>query len=228
MNIPISSPVISSKDVFEEPLIVKAEVKGYLVRRVYVDEGSSVVVMFEHCFKNLNPRIKDRLRENQTDLVGFAGETRALRFAPLSKEGSPLGHLHLSDLLLRLDLPSASLEAYASTELPKGETGESYRKMSLPFNGRDTRPFRNAHQGSRRDEFRNSYRGRDAYRANRARDDKATYLPPRGEYNRRVTPVLTLNCFTKHPKEILATETQLRLSAPRPMLNPLRSGNADR
>nr|GEY10910.1 hypothetical protein [Tanacetum cinerariifolium] len=111
----------------------------------------------------------------------------------------------------------------------KEETGESHRKMSLPYNGRDTRPFRNAHRGElRRDEFRNSYKGRDAYRANRARDDRASYPLPRGEYNRRVTPVLTLNCLTKHPKEILAIETQLRLPIPRPMLNPLRLGNADR
>ncbi|GJX50282.1 hypothetical protein Tco_0277127, partial [Tanacetum coccineum] len=62
------------KDVSEEPLIVKAEVEGYLVRRVYVDEGSSIEVMFEHCFENLDPRIKARLRETQTDLVGFARE----------------------------------------------------------------------------------------------------------------------------------------------------------
>ncbi|GJS89984.1 hypothetical protein Tco_0772620 [Tanacetum coccineum] len=74
MNILISFPAISSKDVSEEPLIVEAEVEGYLVRRVYVDEGSSVEVMFEHCFENLNPKIKAGLRETQTDLVGFAGE----------------------------------------------------------------------------------------------------------------------------------------------------------
>ncbi|GJX85673.1 reverse transcriptase domain-containing protein [Tanacetum coccineum] len=74
MNIPISFPAISSEDISEEPLIVEAEVEGYLVRRVYVDEGSSVEVMFEHCFENLNPKIKARLRETQTDLVGFAGE----------------------------------------------------------------------------------------------------------------------------------------------------------
>nr|GEV05671.1 hypothetical protein [Tanacetum cinerariifolium] len=71
MNIPISFPLISSKDVSEERLIVEAEVEGYLVRRVYVDEGSSVEVMFEHCFENLDPRIKARLRETQMDLVGF-------------------------------------------------------------------------------------------------------------------------------------------------------------
>nr|GEU63514.1 hypothetical protein [Tanacetum cinerariifolium] len=70
LNILISFPIISSEDVSEEPLIVEAEVEGYLVRRVYVDEGSSVEVMFEHYFENLDSRIKVKLKETQTDLVG--------------------------------------------------------------------------------------------------------------------------------------------------------------
>ncbi|GJS03652.1 hypothetical protein Tco_0320160, partial [Tanacetum coccineum] len=64
----------SKRHISEEPLIIEAEVEGYLVRRVYVDEGSSVEVMFEHCFENLSPKIKAGLRDTQTDLVGFAGE----------------------------------------------------------------------------------------------------------------------------------------------------------
>nr|GFC15575.1 reverse transcriptase domain-containing protein [Tanacetum cinerariifolium] len=38
----------------------------------------------EHCFENLNPKIKDRLRETQMDLVGFAGEV-----------SKPLGNIEL-------------------------------------------------------------------------------------------------------------------------------------
>ncbi|GJZ81502.1 hypothetical protein Tco_0646496 [Tanacetum coccineum] len=74
MNTLITFPSISSEDIFDEPLIVEAEVEGYLVKRVYVDEGSSVEVVFDHCFKNLDSRIKAKLKETQTDLVGFAGE----------------------------------------------------------------------------------------------------------------------------------------------------------
>ncbi|GJZ12117.1 reverse transcriptase domain-containing protein, partial [Tanacetum coccineum] len=48
--------------------------EGYLVRRVYVDEGSSVEVMFEHCFENLPAKVRVGLRETRTDLVGFACE----------------------------------------------------------------------------------------------------------------------------------------------------------
>ncbi|GJZ17534.1 reverse transcriptase domain-containing protein, partial [Tanacetum coccineum] len=61
-------------DASDEPLIIEAEVEGYLVRRVYVDEGSSVEVMFEHCFENLPEKVRAGLRETRTDLVGFAGE----------------------------------------------------------------------------------------------------------------------------------------------------------
>ncbi|GJW85697.1 reverse transcriptase domain-containing protein [Tanacetum coccineum] len=74
MNTPISFPPIMTDDASDEPLIIEAEVEGYLVRRVYVDEGSSVEVMFEHCFENLSEKVKARLRETRTDLVGFAGE----------------------------------------------------------------------------------------------------------------------------------------------------------
>ncbi|GKD29511.1 hypothetical protein Tco_1240289 [Tanacetum coccineum] len=135
----------------------------------------------------------------------------------------------MNEMMERLDDFVRSEEAYAKTEHPKGEMGESHHKISLPFNERDTRPFRNARLvESRRDEFRNSYRGRDAYRTSITRDDRATYPSLRGEYNRRITPIRTLNSLTKRPKEILATETQLRLPVPRPMLNPLKLGNADR
>nr|GEX11685.1 reverse transcriptase domain-containing protein [Tanacetum cinerariifolium] len=60
---------------------------------------------------------------------------------------------------------------------------------------------------------------------NRTRDYINPYPPPREEYHPRVISVLTLDSLTKHPKEILAIETQLRLPAPRPILNPLREGN---
>ncbi|GKB07453.1 reverse transcriptase domain-containing protein [Tanacetum coccineum] len=74
MNTLISFPPIMSDDASDEPLIIEAEIEGYLVRRVYVDEGSSIEVMFEHCFENLPTRVKAGLKETRTDLVGFAGE----------------------------------------------------------------------------------------------------------------------------------------------------------
>ncbi|GJW19681.1 reverse transcriptase domain-containing protein [Tanacetum coccineum] len=74
MNTPITFPAVMSDDASDEPLIIEAEVESYLVRRVYVDGGSSVEVMFEHCFENLPAKVRAKLRETRTDLVGFAGE----------------------------------------------------------------------------------------------------------------------------------------------------------
>ncbi|GJX82354.1 hypothetical protein Tco_0331835 [Tanacetum coccineum] len=62
----------------------EAEIEGYLVRRVLVDEGAAVHIMFEHCFKNLPTGIEARLAETQHNPVGFLGE-----------ELTPLGKIEL-------------------------------------------------------------------------------------------------------------------------------------
>nr|GEY36369.1 reverse transcriptase domain-containing protein [Tanacetum cinerariifolium] len=69
---PIVFPLISMEDASDESLIIEAVMEGYLVRRVYVDQGASVEVMFQHCFENLNPAMRSQLRSTQMDLVGFA------------------------------------------------------------------------------------------------------------------------------------------------------------
>nr|GEW55675.1 reverse transcriptase domain-containing protein [Tanacetum cinerariifolium] len=74
MNAPITFPSIPSDDVSDEPLIIEAEVEGYLVRRVFVDQGAAVQVMFEHCLRNLCPTIQARLTRTHTELVSFSGE----------------------------------------------------------------------------------------------------------------------------------------------------------
>nr|GEZ64563.1 reverse transcriptase domain-containing protein [Tanacetum cinerariifolium] len=48
MKAPIVFPPLSMKDDSDEPLIIEAVMEGYLVRRVYVDQGASVEVMFKH------------------------------------------------------------------------------------------------------------------------------------------------------------------------------------
>ncbi|GKE20528.1 hypothetical protein Tco_1432040 [Tanacetum coccineum] len=68
MKVPIVFPPLSMKDASDEPLIIEAVMEEYLVRRVYVDQGASVEVMFEHCFENLFPTMRSRLRSTQMDL----------------------------------------------------------------------------------------------------------------------------------------------------------------
>ncbi|GKA32539.1 hypothetical protein Tco_0718906 [Tanacetum coccineum] len=45
MNAPITFPSILSDDVSDEPLIIEAEFEGYLVRRVFVDQGAIVQLL---------------------------------------------------------------------------------------------------------------------------------------------------------------------------------------
>ncbi|GJY09252.1 reverse transcriptase domain-containing protein [Tanacetum coccineum] len=74
MNIPITFPPVPAQDLSEEPLVVEAKVEGYLVRRIHIDEGASIEIMFEHCFNMLHPEIQARLVETQTTMSGFSGE----------------------------------------------------------------------------------------------------------------------------------------------------------
>ncbi|GKB28277.1 reverse transcriptase domain-containing protein [Tanacetum coccineum] len=61
-------------DLSGEALVVEGEIEGYLVRRIHVDEGASVEIMFEKCFNMLHPSIRARLVETQTIVSGFSRE----------------------------------------------------------------------------------------------------------------------------------------------------------
>ncbi|GJX62382.1 hypothetical protein Tco_0295282 [Tanacetum coccineum] len=148
----------------------------------------------------------------------------AVKSPELAKRFSNKVHATVNEMMERLDDFVRSEEAYANTELPKGETRETHRKAPLPFNRRDSRLFCNTHPGdSRRSDYRNSYREENANPTNirKQRDYRAPYPQPRGEYHNRVAPVLTLDSLTKRPKEILATETSYACpNSSRPCLNP--------
>nr|GEV11415.1 reverse transcriptase domain-containing protein [Tanacetum cinerariifolium] len=46
----------------------------FSVRRIYIDGGISLEIMYEHCFRNLSYQTRSRLRESRNPLVGFSGE----------------------------------------------------------------------------------------------------------------------------------------------------------
>nr|GEV08707.1 reverse transcriptase domain-containing protein [Tanacetum cinerariifolium] len=84
MNVPIIFPLVFARDLSEEALVVEAEVEGYLVRRIHIDEGALVEIMFEHCFNMLHPSIRSKLVKTQTTMSGFSGE----QVKPLGKSNS--------------------------------------------------------------------------------------------------------------------------------------------
>nr|GFD16191.1 reverse transcriptase domain-containing protein [Tanacetum cinerariifolium] len=58
----------------EGPLVIEAEIGGHMIHCMYVDEGSSTEVLYEHCFNRLRPEVKNQMVPTTTSLTGFSGE----------------------------------------------------------------------------------------------------------------------------------------------------------
>nr|GEY50887.1 reverse transcriptase domain-containing protein [Tanacetum cinerariifolium] len=59
----------------EGPLVIEAEMGGHTVHRIYIDGGSSMEILYEHCFNRLRPEIKSQMVPATTSLTSFSGET---------------------------------------------------------------------------------------------------------------------------------------------------------
>ncbi|GJQ97173.1 reverse transcriptase domain-containing protein [Tanacetum coccineum] len=71
----ITFPSLSINKGTECPLVIEAEIGGHTIHRMYVDGGSSMEVLYEHCFNRLWPEIKSQMVPATTSLTGFSGET---------------------------------------------------------------------------------------------------------------------------------------------------------
>nr|GEY28008.1 reverse transcriptase domain-containing protein [Tanacetum cinerariifolium] len=71
----------------ERPLVIEAEVGGHTIHRMYIDGGSSMEILYEHCFNRLRPDIQRQMVPATTSLTGFSGETGETTW--------PLGQLKL-------------------------------------------------------------------------------------------------------------------------------------
>ncbi|GJX99267.1 reverse transcriptase domain-containing protein [Tanacetum coccineum] len=121
---------------------------------------------------------------------------------------------------------SPELAKRFASNVPKTGT-RLHQRLTFPITRRDDRDNRNSPgKDFRRGDYKNSYKARDNVNTGRHRDYRAPY--PQREQTNRPVPVLSLDSLTKCPKEILATETQLQLPPPRPVSNPLRTGDPDK
>ncbi|GJX48372.1 reverse transcriptase domain-containing protein [Tanacetum coccineum] len=71
----IMYPPLTTNKGTEGPLVIEAEIGGHAIHRMYVDGGSSMEVLYEHCFNRLRPEIKSQMVPTTTSLTGFSGET---------------------------------------------------------------------------------------------------------------------------------------------------------
>nr|GEY17489.1 reverse transcriptase domain-containing protein [Tanacetum cinerariifolium] len=71
----ITFPPLATSVGTEGPLVIEAEIGGYMIHRMYVNGGSSMEVLYKHCFNQLRPKIKSQMVPATTSLTGFSGET---------------------------------------------------------------------------------------------------------------------------------------------------------
>ncbi|GKB75079.1 hypothetical protein Tco_0936491 [Tanacetum coccineum] len=55
-------------------MIIKAEIGGYCIHRMYVDGESASEILYKHCFSQLRPEIRNQLVPATTPLIRFSGE----------------------------------------------------------------------------------------------------------------------------------------------------------
>ncbi|GJW77197.1 hypothetical protein Tco_0138879 [Tanacetum coccineum] len=58
----------------DNPLIIKVDFGGCMIHRIYMDGGSSIEIMYEHCFQQLSNEVRASIRAPTSPLVGFAGQ----------------------------------------------------------------------------------------------------------------------------------------------------------
>nr|GEX31591.1 reverse transcriptase domain-containing protein [Tanacetum cinerariifolium] len=70
----ISFPTLGEEDRMEGLMIIEAEMGGHCVHRIYVDEGSSSEILYEHCFSKFRPKIKNQLIPANTPLITLSSQ----------------------------------------------------------------------------------------------------------------------------------------------------------
>nr|GFB81286.1 reverse transcriptase domain-containing protein [Tanacetum cinerariifolium] len=71
----ITFPPLANSHGTEGPLVIEAEVGGHTIHRMYIDSGSSMKILYEHCFNRLRPDIQRQMVPATTSLTGFSGKT---------------------------------------------------------------------------------------------------------------------------------------------------------
>ncbi|GKE79592.1 hypothetical protein Tco_1545712, partial [Tanacetum coccineum] len=67
-------PPLDEDDTTKGPMIIKVEIRGHCIHRMYVDGGLASEILYEHCFNRVHLEIKNQLVPATTPLIGFSGE----------------------------------------------------------------------------------------------------------------------------------------------------------
>nr|GEU49520.1 hypothetical protein [Tanacetum cinerariifolium] len=83
----IAFPQLTVSNGTEGPLVIEAEMGGYVIHRMYIDGGSSMEILYEHCFNRLRPEIKSQMVPATTSLTGFSVPSTVHGMLKLPVEG---------------------------------------------------------------------------------------------------------------------------------------------
>ncbi|GKC34943.1 hypothetical protein Tco_1047327 [Tanacetum coccineum] len=120
----ISFPPLGEEDGTEGPMIIEAEMGRHCVHRMYMDGGSSLEILYEHCFNRFRPEIRNEMIPATTPLVGFSGEIIW-----------PLGQI---SLLVKIGDEEHSTSAWMNF-MVNGYTTEQHDHSTIMHNGFRTR-----------------------------------------------------------------------------------------
>nr|GEV33699.1 reverse transcriptase domain-containing protein [Tanacetum cinerariifolium] len=73
-DLEISFPPLGDEDGTEDLMIIEAEISGYFIHRIYVDEGSASEILYGHCFNRLRPEVKSQMVPATAPLIGSSGK----------------------------------------------------------------------------------------------------------------------------------------------------------
>ncbi|GKC93730.1 reverse transcriptase domain-containing protein [Tanacetum coccineum] len=65
----ITFPPLADSDGTEGPLVIEAEIGGHMIHHIYIDEGSSMEILYEHCFNQFRPEIKSQMVSTRTGIM---------------------------------------------------------------------------------------------------------------------------------------------------------------
>ncbi|GJX13067.1 reverse transcriptase domain-containing protein [Tanacetum coccineum] len=82
----ISFLPLKEEDGTEGPMIIKAKMGGHFVHHMYVDIGSFLEILFEHCFNRFHPEVRSQMVSATTPLVAIPIQRNHRK--PKSKENT--------------------------------------------------------------------------------------------------------------------------------------------
>nr|GEV16382.1 hypothetical protein [Tanacetum cinerariifolium] len=71
----IAFPQLTTSNGTEGPLVIEAKMGGHVIHRMYINGGSSIEILYEHCFNRLRLETNSQMVPATTSLTGFSGET---------------------------------------------------------------------------------------------------------------------------------------------------------